>query len=244
MAEQRQIPTGSPRTMVPQGAGAPGANAAIALTPKDIFGILRRHILLIISLTILGFMVGGVGWFLMLRYNPKYTARTLIKVLPPEEKHPTKIGGVSLNKDILYNHRVSLSSLIKQQGNLENLLGRAKIQDTEWFNSFGKIKDVKFQGAYEDLEKRFQASANRDAEYISLSMTCSSKKESAFIVNEMLDLFIASQTTTKQQGISEKLRGLREQKDNIQRGFDNSNKMYYFTLKIELMFAREPLFLY
>ncbi len=66
MVEQRQI-------AVSRMAGPAGLRpaAAAALTPKDVFGILRRHILLMISLTILGLIIAGASWYLLRRYAPK-----------------------------------------------------------------------------------------------------------------------------------------------------------------------------
>ncbi len=43
------------------------------------------------------------------------------------------------------------------------------------------------------LDRNFGAFAQRDSDFIEISMTCRSDKESALIVNEMLDLFLASQ---------------------------------------------------
>ena len=70
-------------------AGPPAAVAASGLTPKDILGIFRRHISLIVLMIILGFIAGGVSWYLLKKYYPKYTARTYIKVFPPVEKDPS-----------------------------------------------------------------------------------------------------------------------------------------------------------
>jgi len=90
MAKQRQMavnpapPRGGVNKMAGPARPRP-AVAAGALTPKEIFGILRRHILLMVSLTILGFIIGGMAWYLLLRYAPKYTAQTYIRVLPPIE---------------------------------------------------------------------------------------------------------------------------------------------------------------
>ena len=74
MAEQKQ-------TIVRRTAGPAGprpAAPAMTLTPKEIYAMLRRHVLLVVSLTVLGFVLGGVSWYLMLRYFPKYTAQTFI----------------------------------------------------------------------------------------------------------------------------------------------------------------------
>jgi capsular exopolysaccharide synthesis family protein len=206
------------------GAGAMPMPAAIVLTPKDVFGILRRHILLMVSLIILGFIVGGVSWYLLKRYLPKYTARTFIKVLPPVEKDPMTIGGGQVAKDIQYGYRVSLAALMTQQSTLQKLIDRDKVKETKWFNQFGKVRERSILGAVDDLTDHFSAFAQKDGDYIAISMTCGDAEESALIVNEMVDLFIASQRSTKKADIAERLARLQDQKDNVQRDLDAAER--------------------
>lgn len=128
MVEERPMPVS--RVAVPAGIRS---IAAPVLTPKEILGILRRHTLLIVALTVLGLLVGGGTWFILKQYFPKYIARTYIEVLPPGQTDPMTIGAVQVQKDILYGYRLSLASLIKDQRTLENLLASDKVKDTEWF---------------------------------------------------------------------------------------------------------------
>lgn len=214
MVEQRQTVVGK---MV---AGARPMPAAIILTPKDVFGILRRHILLMVSLTILGFIVGGASWYLLKKYFPKYTARTFIRVLPPVEKDPMAIVGGQVAKDIQYGNRVSMASLMNQQSTLQKLIDREKVKETKWFKRFGEVKQISIPKAVGDLIKNFSAFAQRDGDYIVVSMTCGDAVESALIVNEMVDLFLASQRSTKRADVAEKLARLQDQKDSIQRELD------------------------
>ena len=79
-----------------------------SMTPKEVISILRRHALLIIFTTLLGFCLGGATWHLLKTYWPSYTAQTFIEVLPPVEEDPTKITPIQVNKDIQYGYRVSL----------------------------------------------------------------------------------------------------------------------------------------
>ena len=214
MAEQRQTQTVVNRTAAPAG---PRPAAAAALTPKEIVGILRRHILLMVSLTILGFMVGGTAWYFLRKYLPKYTAVTLIKVLPPVQKDPMVIRGAQVHRDIAYGHRLSLVSLMTQQNTLRSLIDRAKIQETEWFKQFGDIKSESIIKAFKDLKKHFRANAQRDGDYIVLSMICGNKTEAALIVNEMLDLFLHSQGSAMRADVTVKLAGLEGQRVRVQR---------------------------
>jgi succinoglycan biosynthesis transport protein ExoP len=217
MPEQRQtqIPVG--RIPGPLGTRPIARPAAPAMTPKEIFGILRRHILMLVSMTTLGLILGGVSWFLLLRYYPRYTAQTFIRVLPPVEKDPATIGGAIVNKDIQYGHRVSIANLIKRQSTLQELIDRDKVKETEWFKRLGKSRAVRIEEAYKDLQKNFGVSAQRDADFVSLSMTCCDKQEATDIVNEMVDMFLTSQGSTKKKEVADKLATLKAQRVTVQR---------------------------
>jgi len=195
MAEER--PVASNRVARPGGPRSPAAS----LTPREVFGILRRHMLLIIFLTVLGFGTGGGTWWLLKRYIPRYTARTYIQVLSPVEKDPTTIGQVQLQEHILYNYRQSIANLIKQQQTMEDLLARDNVKETRWFDRWGgdRRKAVKY------LKKYFGAYAHRDSEFVEISMTCRIAKEAADIVNEMLELFLAQRANTEQAEVSARL---------------------------------------
>ncbi len=227
MVEQKQTAVnrmvGPPAFLRKQEGGRP-APATVTLTPKEIFGILRRHILLILSLTILGFMFGGASWYLLKKYFPKYTAQTFIGVLPNIEKDPMTIAGGQVAKDIQYGNRVSMASLITQQSTLQKLIARDKVQETKWFKHFGDVREVSIAKAFDDLQKNLGAFAQRDGDYIVVSMTCGDAAESALIVNEMVDLFIASQRSTRKGDIAEKLSRLQDQKDNIQKDLDAAER--------------------
>jgi len=198
----------------------PQIQTAASLTPKEVFGIVRRHILLISFLTLLGLAAGGGAWMLLQKYLPKYTAQTYIQVLPPVEKDPLTITTIQLQKDILYEHRQSIASLLKQQRTLEDLLDRDAVKETNWFAGWNGDR----RKALKSLEKDFGAYAHRDSAFVELSMSCQAAKEAADIVNEMLKLFLAQQGTTEQQEISNKLQRLEEQRVRIQSELDAANK--------------------
>ncbi|MDD5010769.1 MAG: hypothetical protein PHQ00_01460, partial [Phycisphaerae bacterium] len=187
------------------------AQTAMVLTPKEIIDILRRHILLICTLTFCGAVIGGGLWFVLRRIAPKYTARTYIEVLAPGQLDPTVIGTPIASKDIAYEFRFSKAALIKQQNMLQELIRRDVIRETKWFKSFNDdvLKIIK------NLEKKLGASADRNSNYISISMTCGSAAESALIVNQMVDLFVKSQQSTVQTDISGKLRELSQQENEL-----------------------------
>jgi succinoglycan biosynthesis transport protein ExoP len=215
MAEEK--PIASSRIAGPVGPRSP---AAASLTAKEVFGILRRHILLIIFLTVLGLGAGGGAWKLLQMRFPRYTARTFIQVLPPTETDPMTIGTVQLQKDILYGYRQSIANLIKQQSTLENLLDRDQVKETRWYKRWNGDR----RRAVNYLDKHFGAYAHRDSEFVEISMTCRAAKEAADIVNEMLSLFLATRGDTEQQEISKKLKGLEDERLRVQSELDAANK--------------------
>ncbi len=218
MAEQKQA------RMVVDRAVGPRPAVAVTLTPREIFGVLRRHALLIVSMIIFGFLTGGVSWYLLLRYSPKYTATTFIKVLPPVDKDPMTVVRAQVAKDIQYGYRLSMAALMRQQSTLQKLIERDKVRETKWFKRFGEIKDKRIIRAVGDLEDNFNAYGQRDGEFIVMSMTCGDRGESALIVNEMLDLFLASQGSATREDIAEKLAKLEEQRVRVQRDLDSSER--------------------
>ncbi|MEJ2705565.1 MAG: polysaccharide biosynthesis tyrosine autokinase [Sedimentisphaerales bacterium] len=191
-----------------------------SLTPKEVFVVLRRHVLLILCLTVLGLVAGGGAWKLLRKYLPRYTARTYIQVLPPVEKDPMTIGSVQLQRDILYGHRQSIASLIKQQSTLDDLLDRDKVKETRWYARLGKDR----RRAVKYLQRHFGAHAQRDSEFVEISMTCGGAKESADIVNEMLELFLSTQGASERREISDRLQQLEEQRIRVQGELDSAEK--------------------
>lgn len=219
MAEDRPVALKRmARTAAPRPGSIPVTSAS--LTPKEVVGILRRHVLLIICLTVLGLAAGGGTWKLLQKYLPRFSARTYIQVLPPVEKDPMTIGSVQLHKDILYGHRQSIANLIKQQRTLEELLDREKVKETRWF---GRMKEDR-RKAVKYLKRHFGAHAHRDSEFVEISMTCRSAKEAADIVNEMLELFLSSQGITARREISDRMLELEKQRERVKRELDDAEE--------------------
>jgi polysaccharide biosynthesis transport protein len=212
MVEERPMPIS--KVAGPRPAPVP------TLTPKEVLGILRRHTLLIIALTVLGLVVGGGTWFGLKQYFPSYTARTYIEVLSPVERDPMVLGAGQVTKEIQYGYRLSLASIIKNQRTLQELCARDTVKLTEWFSR----RDRNMKKAVMYLDRNFGAFAQRDSDFIEISMTCRSDKESALIVNEMLDLFLASRGGTEREDIAGKLARLEDQRARVQRDLDAANR--------------------
>lgn len=200
--------TAPPGQPAPRPAMAPAAT----LTPKEILAIVRRHILMIVLCAFCGLMIAGGLWYFLLKYYPKYTATTYISVLSPTRTDPTQLTQQAPSKDILYQTRLSKALLITQQSSFDQLLKLDAIRATQWFQSFnGSITDM-----MDDLKKNLGAAAQRDSDYVAISMTCGSPKEAALIVNNMVDWFVNTQRTSASADILAQLGDLRSQKTAIE----------------------------
>ncbi|OHB54027.1 MAG: hypothetical protein A2Y07_02280 [Planctomycetes bacterium GWF2_50_10] len=194
-------------------AGRPAMPAQMmnSLTPKEIMGILRRHVLLIIMTTIGGLILGGAAWALLFIYAPKFTASGFIEVYSPTKSDPWTFNSQIAPKDILFQARMNKAILIKQQSTLEDLLKRDAVKETTWYKSTDNLND-----AIDNLKNNLDVSAQRDSDYVSVSMTCSKPKEAQLIVNELMTLFYRSQQTGANNEITDRLAQLRKQETSIQ----------------------------
>jgi succinoglycan biosynthesis transport protein ExoP len=193
-------PTVAGKTLKPSGAARAPASA---LTPKEVVGMLRRHVWLVIFMTMLGSAIGVGGWYAIRRYLPLYKAEAVIKVLPPVETDPMQVVASQVQQDIQYGHRVSLANLMKLQSNLQELIRISnKVRETKWFSQTMRGDAAE---AVRSLNTHLSASPQREAEQIVVSMTCASSTEAALIVNEMAQLFVTQHGETERSNVSQKL---------------------------------------
>lgn len=196
----------------------PAANTS--LSPKEVFGILRRHLFLIFFMTLLGVAAGGGIWKLLQIKFPKYTARTYIQVLPPVETDPMTIGTRQVQPKVIYEHRQSIANLIKQQITFDELLKRDTVKETSWYQGFSGTPAQKDRKRFKYLKKHFGAYAHRDSDFVEVSMSCGKAQEAADITNEMLHLFLARRGVSEQREISERMTQLESRRDAVQREYN------------------------
>lgn len=215
----KKRPTVAGRTLRPSGARTA---AAAALTPKEVLGMLRRHLWLIIFMTILGGAAGGGGWYLVRRYLPLYRAETAVEVLPPVETDPMDIVTAQVQQDIQYGHRVLLANQMKSQVMLRKLLDPILSPDmraTKWFTQ-QRREDP--EEAIKDLEKNLNAFPHREAPHIVVSMTCANAGEAALIANEMVRLFARQRSDAETGDVREKLIDLTARQSAVEKEIADS----------------------
>ena len=191
----------------------PAQMASQGMTPKEILAIIRRHLFLIVFMTVIGTFIGGGSWFLLRRYAPRYRAQALIAVSPPGTEDPDRFATSTPNRDIYLNFRKSKAFSLKRPGNLRRLLRESDaVRQTVWFTSFGN-DEVK---RLENLDKNLAASAQKDMDYILVSMICGSASDAALITNEMVKLFLGIEDQQSKGDIREQLAKRNGQLEDLQ----------------------------
>ncbi|MHC4156148.1 MAG: hypothetical protein ACYST6_14690 [Planctomycetota bacterium] len=154
---------------------------------------------------------------------PTYTAKTLIRVLPYAEKDPMTIETAAVDSGLQERFRRSIAALIKQQDMFQRLIDMRKVQDTKWFRQFGSTSDDRHhfvRKALEDLERNLRVAAQRQTDFIKISMTCGDPHEAAMIVNETVRLFVGVQQQKKRGQISAKLANLERRQVSLQKDLE------------------------
>jgi capsular exopolysaccharide synthesis family protein len=175
------------------------------MTPKEIMAVLRRHVLLLILLTVLG-TATGTGLCIVLRmFWPRYTTVGAIEILEPTRDDPIVITEGRVNPDTYDQFRNSKLQMMKRPGMLEELLRRDEVRQTGWFAGFVDGGNTNIAKAVKNLERNLRVTAPREVQLLTVSMTTGSRKESALIVNQMLDLFVNQQRAAATKDISTQL---------------------------------------
>ncbi len=200
----------------PSNVAPSGAAHGLQLTPKDIISILRRHILLLCILPAIGLMIGIGLHFVLARYAPKFTAVTGITVLEPTLADPMNITPSRTDKDSYYQFRQTKASFITQQDMLQNLLTVDRVRATNWFQQYlAEDGTIDIPGAIDDLKKNLNINVDRDSYIVGLSFTCGNKRESALILNQLVDLFLKTQLERETQTQRERLAQANEEERKV-----------------------------
>ncbi|AQT69701.1 Tyrosine-protein kinase YwqD [Anaerohalosphaera lusitana] len=209
-------PLGNPMPPMPPRGPMPAPGMDNSMTAKEVTAILRRHIWLIIAFTIAGVIIGGASWYLLLRYAPKYTSRSAIKVEPPADVDPTSLTSPIPNKDIYYQFRSEKAAYMKQQNMLRDLLKRDDVRQTGWYKSFDSPND-----RLEALEDDLRASPERDGTWVRLSMTAGNKADAKSILNEAISLFLQKQRDAASEDTTRRRGEMKDQRDEIKEEIQN-----------------------
>ena len=174
-----------------------------------------KRIMIILACTIVGLMIVVV--FYGVRSGATYTARAYIEVLRPVEVGAEQSGIAQANMADCCARSESIACLMKTQGLLEDLVDRDRIRALKWFAGFGAVQPgTRIRGAIADLQNNLRGKPIANTNLIEVSMTCSDAAEAAIIVNEMVEMFVARQKSSKRKEVAARLKSYQEEFMRIQ----------------------------
>ena len=163
-------------------AGAAVPSGQVSLTPKEILGILRRRMWMIIIITTLFTMLSVGLWVIFKRFSPIYTAKGYIQVSMPLDP---KIGARMTRKEIIDIEAESAAMRINNDAFYADLLARDKVKKSKWLGNDAMPRYKKLIA----LQDNLRASALRNTNLVMVTMSAPSGQESKDLVQEALRLF-------------------------------------------------------
>jgi capsular exopolysaccharide synthesis family protein len=181
VSTQERRPSGSSALVHSPGSpGTSGGTGAAALTAKDFLFAIRRHIIMIVILAMLGLVMGGGLSWALLRWDPQYTATAYLLVSPSRQTIIGNSRGVA--KEDIDRRIATIAHTVKTDKVYQQAIDRFGIRRTDWFN------DVTNQGLspVEELKEEVEVISSRNTNIIEVSMTGRNPEDVAAIVDGVI----------------------------------------------------------
>ena len=183
MTRQMTVAPGMPRPMV-RGAmpGGPRPDAAAsAMTIKDVLGIIRRRLWMIILSTVLGTMIGVGLWAYFWKFSPEYTS---VGYVTCKVQAQSVLAGFRVmdRPDIIEQETQTRALDLRSEDFLADILERSNIRASNWY----KEREDNPEKMMDDMKSGFSASPQRGTKYIAVSMSARSSAEAKLFVDESL----------------------------------------------------------
>ncbi|MCK5271247.1 MAG: polysaccharide biosynthesis tyrosine autokinase [Sedimentisphaerales bacterium] len=163
----------------------PSAATGTGITYKDVMGILRRRMWLIIIVTAVFVILSAALWCIFLVYSPEYASVGFVRCKMPIQEGLFGMGGVTPRKDVITMATASNAELLNNEFFLSEVLERTRVKETQWYI---KRKDD-LEKRLDDMQKSFSAFPRRDTEFVMVRMVAASPKEAKDILDEALRQF-------------------------------------------------------
>ncbi|MFA7235595.1 MAG: hypothetical protein WC058_01920, partial [Phycisphaeraceae bacterium] len=185
-----QSPSQMPLMMSGQTPG-PGP-AGSKFTPVDPLRLLRQYQWLLVGSAVVGVVLGSITYFLLLKFNPKYTSKAQISVNSPLSSAIEVTPGTALGGDATELYKLTQAMIINSPDNLHKVLLRPDVRNSEWFKSYfvDAQGNVNTEEAYKALNKAVSVQPVAKTQLITISVTTSSAADSELLANNVVDGYI------------------------------------------------------
>ena len=190
----------------------PLAAMGTGITYKDVLGILRRRMWLIIIITGVFVILSAALWYIFLVYSPEYSSAGFVRCKMPIQEGLFGMGGVMPRKDVIAMATASNAELLNNEFFLSKVLERTKVKETQWYI---RRKDD-LEKRLEDMQKSFSAFPRRDTEFVMVRMVAASPKEAKEILDEALKQFQLQREESATDSLRKSLEALMGQRRAVE----------------------------
>jgi len=191
--------------------GTPSAAMGAGITYKDVMGILRRRMWLIIIVTTVFVILSAALWLMFLVYSPEYTSVGFVRCKMPLQEGLFGMGGVIPRKDVIAMATASNAELLNNEFFLSEVLKRTKVKETQWYIK----REDDLEKRLEDIKKSFSAYPRRDTEFVMVRMVAASPKEAKNILDEALRQFQLQREESATDSLRRSLQALTTQRHAV-----------------------------
>jgi len=183
-------------------------STSAAFGPRDILGILRRRVWIIVVFVILG-AIGGLGTFYVT--DPTYEAKAMIKCQVPNLESALRSVNTPMHRDAITFATEEQVQRLHSPDFIQHVLTLPSMKKTAWFTS--RKNDTTKQ--LEDLRKAFGATAIRNSPIVLMTMRAPTAGEAQDMLNTIREAWWHRIEQETDRGAGDKLGTLRERKDAI-----------------------------
>jgi len=198
-----------PRSVGP--ANAPG------MTTIDPIRVLRQYLWYLVISVIVGVVVGVIGHFAWLRFNPTFTTFAVFEVHNPVTD-AMQVGDVTGQTDQQIERRLNTEAQqLVQSSILRDAINAPDVQTTHWISRFKNEQgSVDISRALEDLKSRARATPSPDTYNIRLSVSGNRKEDVKRLCDAIVAVYVNQTAGGKEAERSSGLQRLSTLKQKLQ----------------------------
>ena len=212
---------------------APPTSAA--MTPADIWRIIRRRLALIAIVAIALMMIGIPLNFLWYYLGPTWSSSALLQVQYSEI--PEAIGATQrlTPANIIEQFQHSTANAMRAPYFASQVIQDPRVKETDWYNKDKNNALIRFQ---EDLS----VAPVRDSAIIRVSFATAKRKDAPIIVNRLVLVFLDEQKKQSTTELDQRISTLRTQRNTLEAELRNKNEdveQYVREEKIDILNVAE-----
>lgn len=173
-----------------------GSTATPRLTPVDPLRLLRRYRTLLIVMTLLGAIVGGVATFILAQVAPEYQAAATLRVIGQmTNPYATTTPSAGEERNLQTEMRTQ-AYVIASEGVLKAALGQRDVTQTQWYRQF-QVKDpgtgeqrFNVDAALGDLQKIISVDAVRNTAILEVAVSASVPEDAQILANNIARVYL------------------------------------------------------